>query len=749
MFKRIINKCQSAFSASKPNKDKGSGEVWQRDYKYPPDKKGVPFIPSSQIYNDQEVLIRRIRGACLADEKEWQQYYLPPILAYIDFVHLLPASERNHHRLLGGLVNHGLEVALLASQLAGKHMFGLDALPRNRVALTKCWHLAAFIGGLCHDIGKPCSDMKVVDESGEHEWNPFMTNICDWGKANRIKEYYITWRKDDRHKRHEAIAPLLLDKIINTDAKAYMVNASPEILKQLMLCLEGEGFGVLQEIVKDADAQSTKRDKREMGVVNDGVGNPVFNIIIATMASLIEKDIWKVNAPGSVVWYIDNALYVVWPNACETFNDAVKARAEVGVPRNADSIADILLEHGSAEPNGSNRYWWIAPDSLTAKSPNIKLSALRLTNPNMLFQVTPEPVGGKIVPVKSPDKGQQNSQNEEKAASTETVPFVDGEPVFIPENEQQGESMGSVSQEPTSEEEKIRQEVANTRQMSGEAPPILPYTPHVDVPTEYKPDNQTLIRNAGNNTASEKNGNRPDDYHLMRLGDDGSPLLYIAEDLKKGDLEWGKDACIYEGKVALRHPATLKGYGIEPKVIVARLLKANHIVPDPLSPTKNVQAIPGLGKATARAIVLAEEISHEILKLAGHPSFQGDNTQEAMPADLEQQVTDSASVEEPPKENKPSKKDRETKKKPAPKEATPKPEKKVKREKGELESLLDNVPEDKVVHFDGDKSTSWISVKRLIALSKDKGVTRDIRRYIEGLDKKLVKKIIYVEVNKQ
>lgn len=742
MFKKLISKCQGAFATPKPNEDKGLGEVWKQDYKYPPDKKGVPFIPSSQIYADQEKLIRRIRGTSLANDAEWDKYYLPAILAYIDFVHLLPASERNHHRLLGGLVNHGLEVALLSVQLAGKHMFGLDALPRHRVALTKCWHLAAFIGGLCHDIGKPCSDMTIVDESGEHEWNPFLENLCSWGKSNNIKEYYITWRKDDRHKRHEAIAPLLIDNILNKESKAYMVSASPEILKQLMLCLEGEGFGVLQEIVKDADSKSTKRDKREMGVVNDGVGNPVFNIIVSTMASLIEKEIWKVNAPGAVVWYMDNALYVVWPNACETFNDAVKANADVGIPRNAESIADILLEHGSAEPNGANRYWWIAPDALTAKSPNIKLSALKLTNANMLFQVTPESVGGKVVPLKTPVKEQETASSGGEAPFVDTSPTTEEQPTQAPESIQQDAGVSAISQDPLSEEERIRQEVERTRQENGEAPPIIPYTPNAEEPVEYKPDNQTLIRNAGNNTASEQSGNRPDDYHLMRLGDDGSPLLYIAEDLKKGDLEWGKDACIYEGKVALRHPKTLQGYGIEPKVIVARLLKANHIVPDPLSPTKNVQAVPGLGNATARAIVLAEEISHEILKLAGHPSFQGDGTQGAAPVE-------PAPVEEPPKENTQSKKDSKPKEKTESKKDSPKTEKKVKRKKGELESLLEDVPEDKVVHFDGDTSTSWISVKNLIALSKEKGVTRDVRRYIDGLEKKLVKKIIYVEVNKK
>ena len=52
------------------------------------------------------------------------------------------------------------------------------------------WRLAVCFAGLLHGIGKPVSDMAVVDRQGEHTWNPCDENLTDWATRNGIDRYW-------------------------------------------------------------------------------------------------------------------------------------------------------------------------------------------------------------------------------------------------------------------------------------------------------------------------------------------------------------------------------------------------------------------------------------------------------------------------------------------------------------------------------------------------------------------------------
>ncbi len=44
---------------------------------------------------------------------------LKPLIEYIRWIHLLPASENHHHNGIGGLLSHSLEVAMISLKNAG------------------------------------------------------------------------------------------------------------------------------------------------------------------------------------------------------------------------------------------------------------------------------------------------------------------------------------------------------------------------------------------------------------------------------------------------------------------------------------------------------------------------------------------------------------------------------------------------------------------------------------------------------
>ena len=85
---------------------------------YPNRGLGVLAAPPEYLLETQQKLIREIKQASSLSYDEFDSFILPVITNYARYVHLLPASETDHHSDLGGLFRHGLEVALIACRRA-------------------------------------------------------------------------------------------------------------------------------------------------------------------------------------------------------------------------------------------------------------------------------------------------------------------------------------------------------------------------------------------------------------------------------------------------------------------------------------------------------------------------------------------------------------------------------------------------------------------------------------------------------
>ena len=135
------------------------------------------------------------------DHETFDRLLLPAIERYASHVHLLPASAHHHHKGAGGLLRHGLEVGFFAVRAAHGHIFTPDATPLERKRSEIRW---AFFGGLLHDVGKPITDLAVVNEDGTLTWSPFLHGIAEWDHQNGLSRFYLRWR-DRRHRNHELV----------------------------------------------------------------------------------------------------------------------------------------------------------------------------------------------------------------------------------------------------------------------------------------------------------------------------------------------------------------------------------------------------------------------------------------------------------------------------------------------------------------------------------------------------------------
>jgi hypothetical protein len=98
------------------------------------------------------------------------------------------------------------------------------------------------------------------------------------------------------------------------------------------------------------------------------------------------------------VWVLTEGIHLVWRAAAGDIVELLARDRLAGIPRDPDTLADILLERGLAQPrdlpSGRYRYWRIVPATLARNREGRQpvLYTLRLA-PELLFDgATPPPV---------------------------------------------------------------------------------------------------------------------------------------------------------------------------------------------------------------------------------------------------------------------------------------------------------------------------------------------------------------------
>lgn len=378
--------------------------------RYPPFAKGLPSANLDKVLATQNLLIERIRTSLGFTREEHEHLILPVIRRYASFVHLLPASEAHHHRGAGGLFRHGLEVAFWAAQGSESVLFSMAGSPRERRNNEPRWRLASCFAGMLHDVGKPLSDVSVTDKEGSHEWNPYSSTLYQWATDNEIERYFLRWR-DNRHKRHEQFSLLAIERIIPHDVLQYLSQGGPVILEAMLEAIAGTGTTQpITRLMLKADQESVARDLKQsrMEVDEFAYGVPVERYVFDAIRRLVTSGKWKTNEPGEKVWHVHQGVFIVWRNLGDLY-DLIQRDNIPGIPRDPDTLADILIERGFALTNtqmtedgesAHYRYWELCPESIQPDETDegVKLMALRLESPELVFtSEPPPPVPAKLI----------------------------------------------------------------------------------------------------------------------------------------------------------------------------------------------------------------------------------------------------------------------------------------------------------------------------------------------------------------
>lgn len=498
--------------------------------RYPPFMKGLPATDPMKLIESQKELVDQIREAAIASPEVFEQFYLESLRRFACYAHLLPASQTHHHRGAGGLLRHAAEVALWSLQSGSRVLLPGEQAPRRRRELEPRWHLAVFLAALCHDLGKPVTDLVVTSRDGAKVWNPYAEDLYAWANRHGVDRYFLHWR-ENRGKKHTVVSPLIVERIIGQNGLAWIYEEGNDLVLWMLETINGHpsAENPIHDLVIRSDQFSVERDLRSLGVAFTGyeIGLPVERFLVDIMRRLVRDGNWRINDPGSRLWHMDGHLYLIWPIAGEEIAAVINQEKIPGLPRTPNSILDMLVDRKLAnireDQVEGNRYWVIAPAVLAEKIPNIRLTAIRLRDTALVIDPAPPSVQGKVLDQEERVKEQPD----------------------IPDQKLPTETEPSASPVSSQISEKLEKAVA----------PKPTQTVQLDGPV-------------------------------------GEVLKALAEDIKSG--KKSSENFIHvdsSGALCLKWPDAFNGYGLESKAILDELSLRNWLVLDPMSPFRKVVEI--------------------------------------------------------------------------------------------------------------------------------------------------------------
>lgn len=337
-------------------------------YFYPEQIKGIPVFDVDTIISHYVEHINEIRKCVAIGEHRvtlegqnlFHELIINPIRRYIEYVHMLPASENHHHAAPGGLIVHSLEASVLAMRYAMEHKPPSTGMVDLDRAQQPVFHYAAWIAGLLHDAGKILRDVtvsavEVIDPktnaslaAGEDipQWQPQKESLIKWASRFGVASYSVGYIETRVHRRHNMDSVQFLEPVIEKGAALDYILSQKGVHSALTEVLAGYSTskGYLSQAVRKGDTISTARDtsiRRDL-LLGQRVVSPA---VLIWKALSLAKENWKINERNAHLWVIGGDVYLRWSSAIDSI---IKKAIEFdfNIPRDARTVVDMMEDRG-------------------------------------------------------------------------------------------------------------------------------------------------------------------------------------------------------------------------------------------------------------------------------------------------------------------------------------------------------------------------------------------------------------------
>lgn len=561
--------------------------------RYPPYERGIPVVSPTEIVRGQEELIDRIFRAAGLPREEFKR-----IEAVVErlarYVHLLPATSTTHHRLEGGLFRMALEVGLYSLQAANGAVFPTGSVER-RYAINPKWHLATLLAGMCAQLWRAASNVVVVGRHDER-WMPLLMPLYEWAKCSADEVYYLRWREDADVVGAQASSAFLINQIVPSEMLQFLASDSPEVLAAMTSAIAGSDLNPsrnrIARIVAPVTTQVIEEDLKRLPA-NYGKASIGYHLephLIDAMRRLVKGGAWVPNASGGILWIGSDGTYLDWSRAASDVAGVMTRDAFVGVPKDPDTLADMLCDANVLERTAAGeRYWRILlPDTGELRDGAVRFALRGLVMPQQYdfgpFESVQLRVADARVPAPQP-----------KAAGATRSAHANHESAVLPQVEQPVE----MSVEQPVEQAEAPRSPAKSRREKRE-----PHGPRPSSTSGEAAGQQATERSTGAEVVSRGSGQA--DRLLSKLRPEHAALLKrVVECQRTGQLT-GLVRAIETGLVVTQEE--LGAHALNAFEVIDEISQRDWLWRDPAKPLRKVHKI-DIDGTEHLAIVIKAEIA--------------------------------------------------------------------------------------------------------------------------------------------
>lgn len=361
---------------------------------------GFAALTVDELLASNADIVARIKLCYGVDRESFETDVLTLIRRYAAYVHLLPATADNYFCAPGGLLRLGLEVGFYSLQGTDAHIFSGRSTITTRRLLEPRWRHATFIAGLCCEVHRVLSHLIVTESSGE-VWSGYLQPLVDWLSARGATRYFLSWRPHALETR--ALGIFALPHVVPSEVLRYLSEDNTLIVPHLMASIGGmplyREHNVLDDLVRRSLALVIDRN---LTAGKNRYGSPQFGshleryLVDALRRLVSSNSAWLCNHDKSRVWFGQDGLFLLWPNAAEDVRKLLETDQLQGIPKAAETMLELLLAAEVFEAqDAAHSTWTIYPPS--AKT---VLEAVKLTSAAILFagiDPSPEALDVKLV----------------------------------------------------------------------------------------------------------------------------------------------------------------------------------------------------------------------------------------------------------------------------------------------------------------------------------------------------------------
>jgi conjugal transfer pilus assembly protein TraI len=394
-IKRFFNRADAAqvvpekvIAKPKPHSGRGldvfSSDVDPGEYaitRYPPFDKGIPVISPDKILRSQQEMIEHARRSSGASKEDFKKNYLQPIVNLASYVHLLPATSTTYFRGTGGLFRMSLEIALNGLESANTGVFPIASVERRNSLLPK-WTLATFLAGLCSQCFRTFNTLSVLTRDNE-QWQPLLGMLYDWCVDCEADVYFVRWMEEMHIRGEQATASYAISSVIPKDVLQFLSEDNNQILQAMTAAIAGVDPNTSENPIARLIAPVITRvieGDRQRTAENYGhlvIGAHLEPHLLDAMRRLVKNGTWIANNPmsGGRVWCGQDGVYVDWLPAAQDISAIMAKDSFVGIPKDADTLADLLLRAGLLQSTRSGEKYWtlILPETMENKEGFVRL----------------------------------------------------------------------------------------------------------------------------------------------------------------------------------------------------------------------------------------------------------------------------------------------------------------------------------------------------------------------------------------